>query len=171
MKAWRCRNLLFIQLHQVLLMINQNQPSLHGDMQNSVAMSRRLTTEFRTSSGIFLFPLFVSSLFSRQTSALYLLLLWLKMLESIWERDGGKSMIYLEGSETFGKFGSTHPSWRQDVLLAGAIPYLLSFSHVLLLYLYFCGFQKKQRFTFSRQKQVEVSVWRVSLLSDLSHER
>lgn len=55
MKACRCRNLLFIQLHQVLLMINQNQPSLHGDMQNSVAVSRRLTTEFRASSGFYFF--------------------------------------------------------------------------------------------------------------------
>lgn len=55
MEACRCRNLLFIQLHQVLLMINQNQPSLHGDMQNSMAASGRLTTEFRASSGFFFF--------------------------------------------------------------------------------------------------------------------
>lgn len=80
-------------------------------------------------------------------------------------------MIYLDGNETFGRFGSTHPSRRQDVLLAGAIPYLFSFIHVLLLHLYFCGFEKKERFIFSSQKQVEISVCRVSSLSDLSHER
>lgn len=175
MKACRCRNLLFIQLHQVLLMINQNRPSLHGDMQNSVAVSGRFTMEFRASSGFgfffFFSPLFVSRLFSRLTSAFCLLLLWLKMLESIQEGEGGRSMIYLEGNKTFGKFGSTHPSRRQDVLLAGAIPYLLSFIHVLLLHLYFCGFQKKERFILPSQKQVEVSIWRVSPLSGLSHEQ
>lgn len=116
------------------------------------------------------FPLFVSSLFSRLTSPLCLLLLWLKMLESILEGEWGRSMIYLEGNETFGKFGSTHPSRRQDVLLAGAIPYLLSFIHLLLLHLYFCGFQKNERFIFPSQKQVEVSFWRVSPLPGLSHE-
>lgn len=90
MKACRCRNLLFIQLHRVLLMINQNQPSLHRDMQNSVAVSGRLTMEFRASSGFFFSPLFVSSLFSRLTSAFCLLLLWLKMLEKYLGRRGGQ---------------------------------------------------------------------------------
>lgn len=97
-------------------------------------------------------------------------LLWLRTLESIWKGKRVRSMIYLEGNEIFGKFGSTHPLWRQDVLLAGAIPYLLSFTHVLLLHLYFCGSQKK-RFILPSQKQAEVSVWRVFVLSDLSHEQ
>lgn len=92
------------------------------------------------------------------------------MLECVWKGKRGRSMIYLEGNEIFGKFGSTHPFWRHVVLLAGAIPYLLSFTRVLLLPLYFCGSQKK-RFILPSQKQAEVSVWRISVLSDLSHEQ
>lgn len=130
MKTCRCRNLLFIQLPQVLLMINQNQPYLHGDVQNSVAVFRRLTTEFRASSGFLFFPFIFLISFSKRTSAFCLLLLWLRMLESIWEGERGRSMIYLDGNEIFRKFGSTHPFWRQDVLLAGATPYLLSFLSV-----------------------------------------
>lgn len=59
MKTCRCRNLLFIQLPQVLLMINQNQPHLHGDVQNSVAVYRRLTPEIRASSGFFFLLIFL----------------------------------------------------------------------------------------------------------------
>lgn len=109
MKTCRCRNLLFIQLPQVLLMINENQPYLHGDVQNSVAVSRRLITEFRASSGLFFFPFIFLISLSKQTSAFCLLLLWLRMLESIWEGERGRSMIYLDGNEIFRKFGSTHP--------------------------------------------------------------
>lgn len=82
-----------------------------------------------------------------------------------------RSTIYLEGNETFGKFGSTYLSRRQDVLLVGAMPYLLSFIRVLLLHLYFCGFQKKERFILPSKEQVDVSVWRVSPLPDLSNEQ
>lgn len=81
MKTCRCRNLLFIQLPQVLLMINQNQPHLHGDVQNSAAVSRRLTMEIRASPGFFSPFIFLSLSF--QNSAFYLPLLWLRMLESI----------------------------------------------------------------------------------------
>jgi len=73
--------------------------------------------------------------------------------------------------QMFGKFGSTHPSRSHVVLLARAMPCLLSFIHILLLHLYFCGLQKKERFILPSQKQVELSVWRVSPLSDLSHEQ
>lgn len=61
MKACRCRNLLFMQLHQVLA--NSYRQSLHADMQNSVAVSEKLTMEFRASSFFFfsLLPLFLFS--------------------------------------------------------------------------------------------------------------
>lgn len=77
-------------------------------------------------------------------------------------RRGVRSMIYLQGNEVFWKFGSTHLSWRQDALLAGTT--LLSFTRVLLLHLYFCWFQKKERFNLPSQKQIERSIWRVSLV-------
>lgn len=102
MKAGRCRNVLSVQLHQVLLMGNENQPCLCGDVQNSVAMSRRLTMEFRVLRLFCLvlfgfFPLFFSSLFSRLTSAFCFVLLWLKMLE--YPGRGGVQIYYLCGGQ------------------------------------------------------------------------
>lgn len=51
MKACRFRNLLFIQLHQVLA--SSYRQSFYADMQNSVSVSERLTMEFRASSFFF----------------------------------------------------------------------------------------------------------------------
>lgn len=63
MKACRFRNLLFIQLRQVLA--SSYRQSFYADMQNSVAVSERLTMEFRASSFFFFFflllPLFLFS--------------------------------------------------------------------------------------------------------------
>lgn len=61
MKACRFRNLLFIQLHQVLA--SSYRQSFYADMQNSVSVSERLTMEFRASSFFFflLLPLFLFS--------------------------------------------------------------------------------------------------------------
>lgn len=133
-----------------------------------MAVSRRLTTEIRATSGIFFSHYFLNPFFQNELLVSACLYYGLEC----WKVSGkrGRSVIFLEGNKMFGKFGSTHPFWRQDVLLAGAIPYLLSFNHVLLLHLHFCGPQKK-RFILPSQKQAEVSVWRVSVLSDLSHEQ
>lgn len=65
MKACRFRNLLFIQLHQVLA--SSYRQSFYADMQNSVAVSERLTMEFRASSFFFFFfssPSSISFFFS-----------------------------------------------------------------------------------------------------------
>lgn len=94
---------------------------------------------------------------------------WL-LLASITSQNAGKflgrrrvrSMIYLQGNETFWKFGSTHLFRRQDALLAGTT--ILSFTRVLLLHLYFCWFQKKESFNLPSQKQIEKSIWRVFLV-------